>query len=145
VQIPFGAGFGSRGPAGSFGGGTSSGLNGESEPTYLLIEVGLPGLLALTGFNLILFFFSLTKIKLVPDREARIMLAAVAAPLFAIFASWFAGVATATTPGGPYLWFAAGVLSFWLLGPDREQAPARPPAVARETSDPSGWPRWSSA
>jgi hypothetical protein len=116
VEIPFGAGFGSRGPAGSFGGGGSSELNGESEPTYLLIEVGVPGLLVLLGFNLVLFFLSLTRIRLVPDRETRIMLAAVAAPLFAIFASWFAGVATAGSPGAPYLWFAAGLLSFWLLG-----------------------------
>jgi hypothetical protein len=116
-RIPFGAGFGSRGPAGSFGGGAASELNGESEPTYLLIEVGVPGLLILTGFNLVLFFLSLTRIKLVPDREARVMLAALAAPLFAIFASWFAGVSTAGTPSGPYLWFAAGVISYWLVRP----------------------------
>lgn len=119
VEIPFGGGFGSRGPAGSFEGGSSSGLNGESEPTYLLIEVGLPGLLVMTGFNLVLFLLSVTRIRFVPDRETRIMLAALAAPLFALFASWFAGVATATTPGAPYLWFAAGVLSWWLLGRER--------------------------
>lgn len=123
-DIPFGAGLGSRGPGGSFGGGSQNTLNGESEPTYLLIELGVPGLLVMLGFNLVLFYLSLTKIRLVEDRETRILLAAVAAPLFAIFAGWFAGVATATTPGAPYLWTAGGILSFWLIERRRRAAPS---------------------
>ena len=132
VKIPFGAGFGSRGPAGSFGGGKQNEFNGESEPTYLQIEVGLPGLIVMTGFNLALLFISLTRIRVVADRETRIMLAAIAAPLFALFAGWFAGVATATSPGSPYLWFAAGVLSWWLLG-GGSRAVAAKPRPLRET------------
>ena len=122
TEIPLGAGIGSKGPAGSFG-GTAGGrhLNGESEPTFLLIELGIPGLAVMLGFMLRLLYLSTTKIRRVGDRETRVLLTAVAAPLFALFATWFAGVSTATTPGAPYLWFAAGVLSYWLLGPGREQ------------------------
>ncbi|HKZ14498.1 MAG TPA: hypothetical protein VJL81_11710 [Solirubrobacterales bacterium] len=124
ADIPFGAGLGSRGPGGSFGGGSSNTLNAESEPTYLLIELGIPGLAVMLGFNLVLFYLSLTKIRLVDDRETRIMLAAVAAPLFAVFAGWFAGVATATTPGAPYLWFVGGIFAFWLVERRRRAVPS---------------------
>jgi hypothetical protein len=117
VHIPLGAGIGSKGPAGSVaGGGSGSKYDGESEPTFLLIEVGLPGLLVMLGFNLALFALSIRWIRKIGDRETRILLTAVAAPLFAIFSTWFVGVSTATTPCSPYLWFAAGILSFWLLG-----------------------------
>jgi hypothetical protein len=114
-DIPFGAGIGSRGPGGSFGGGVKSSLNGESEPTFLLIELGIPGLAVMLGFNLVLFYLSLTKIRLVEDRETRLLLAAISAPLFAMFAGWIVGVGTATTPGAPYLWFTGGIISYWLV------------------------------
>jgi hypothetical protein len=80
------------------------------------------------GLNLTLFYLSITRIRKIDDRETRILLTAIAAPLFAIFATWFVGISTATTPNAPYLWFAAGVLSFWLLGRGREemQAPSPP-------------------
>ena len=47
----------------------------------------MPGLLVMLGFNLVLFVLSFSRIRFVPDRESRIMLAAIAAPLFAMFAS----------------------------------------------------------
>ena len=125
AEIPFGAGIGSKGPAGSFtgggGGAGGAGLNGESEPTFLLIELGIPGLAVMLGFTLVLLHVSVTRIRRIGDRETRILLTAIAAPLFALFVTWFAGVATATVPGAPYLWFAAGVLSYWLLGEGRKK------------------------
>jgi hypothetical protein len=134
VQIPLGAGIGSKGPAASVAGGTEvKGLNGESEPTFLLIELGLPGFVVMLGLNLMLFYLSITRIRKIDDRETRILLTAIAAPLFAIFATWFVGISTATTPNAPYLWFAAGVLSFWLLGRGRELQAPRPPDSAAIT------------
>jgi hypothetical protein len=119
-EIPLGAGIGSKGPAAAVAGtGSGSKYDAESEPTYLLIEVGLPGLLVMIGFNLALFYLSVRRIRRVVDRETRILLTAVAAPLFAIFSTWFVGVTTATTPCAPYLWFSAGILSYWLLGQGR--------------------------
>lgn len=125
AEIPFGAGIGSKGPAASVAGtGSGSKYDGESEPTFLLIELGVPGLLVMLGFNLTLFSLSVRRIRRVADRETRILLTAVAAPLFAIFVTWFVGVTTATTPNAPYLWFAAGTLSYWLLGRARRPEPA---------------------
>jgi hypothetical protein len=144
-EIPLGAGLGSKGPAGSFGGGGSNGLNAESEPTYLLIELGIPGLAVMLGFQLALLYLCLTRIRRIPDREARVLLTAVAAPLFALFSTWFVGISTAATPGAPYLWFAAGVLSYWLLGDGyRSLVPARP-APALGAGAPAWRTQWSSA
>jgi hypothetical protein len=133
TEIPLGAGIGSKGPASSFGGGGDKrGLNAESEPTYLLIELGVPGLVVMLGFTLALLYLSATRIRRIEDRETRILLTALAAPLFALFSTWFVGISTAATPGAPYLWFAAGVLSYWLLGDGRRSltpaGPEQPPA-----------------
>ncbi|HXR31574.1 MAG TPA: O-antigen ligase family protein [Solirubrobacterales bacterium] len=116
VKYPLGSGFGRNGPAASLPGGPGPGLDSESEPTFLLIETGIPGLVVMFGFHLMLFYLAVTRIRRIRDREARILLTAVAAPLFALFVTWFVGVSTATTPGAPYLWFSAGVISFWLAG-----------------------------
>jgi hypothetical protein len=116
TQFPFGAGFGSAGPAATFGGTSPRGLDAESEPTYLLIELGLPGLVVMISFFLVLLYLSFAKIRKISDRETRILLTAVAAPLFAIFSTGVVGANTATVPDAPYLWLAAGVIGFWLLG-----------------------------
>jgi len=117
AEIPLGAGIGSKGPAAGFEGSSGGrGYDGESEPTFLLIELGIPGLVVMFGFVFKLFYLCITRIRRVGDRETRILLTALAAPLFAMFATWFVGIGTANVPGAPYLWFAAGVLSFWLLG-----------------------------
>jgi len=121
AQFPLGAGIGSNGPAASFSGGTARRLDAESEFNFLLIEVGLPGLAVMLGFNLTLLYLSITRIRRIADREVRLLLTAFAAPLFAFSATWFVGIATAASPAAPYLWLTAGVLSFWLLG-ERERS-----------------------
>src|SRR5205823_118807 len=37
------------------------------------------------------------------------------AALVALLASGLAGAATSNAPGGPFFWFAAGTLAFWLF------------------------------
>ena len=146
VKIPLGGGLGSKGPAGSFaGGGGGKGLNGESEPTFLLIEVGVPGLAVMLGFNLVLFYLSLTRIRRIGDWETRILLTGVAAALFALFATWFSGISTATVPDAPYLWLAGGILSYWLLGEGHARLKAAGQVRPRPTSEPARAPRWSNA
>ncbi len=129
VDFPLGAGIGSKGPAASFGGGANNQqrLNAESEPTYLLIELGVPGLLVLLAFNVKLFALTVRRVRRLADPELRLLLTAVAAPLFAFFATWVVGVSSATTPSSPYFWLAAGVLAYWLG--DRRSRPDAP-AVA---------------
>jgi hypothetical protein len=124
VDIPLGAGIGSKGPAGKAVGtrGAGAAFNGESEPTFLLIEAGIPGLVVMLGFMLRLMGLSLSRIRRLGDQELRLLLAGVAAPLFAIAATGFVGINTATTPTAPYLWFAAGILAFWLFPPRNAQA-----------------------
>jgi hypothetical protein len=131
-EYPLGAGIGKVGPAANSSGGPAettdsgtavnsagateiSGLDAESEPTYLLIDLGIPGLVIFTLFQLRLAALSF-RIRKVSDSELRILLAAVAGPLFAALITGFVGISSATTPNGPYIWFAGGVLSYWLIG-----------------------------
>jgi O-Antigen ligase len=140
-RYPLGAGMGKVGPASEFAsGGPSSTLNAEGEANYLVLELGLPGLLVLFGFNVRLLLLSAAGIRRLRDPELRLLLSALAAPLLALFAAWVVGVTSATTPTGPYFWFVAGALAYWLAGrsqaasarsaPTAEQGPvgaARPP------------------
>jgi hypothetical protein len=116
LEVPLGAGLGSSGPGATATGGATAGasLDAESEPTFLLIETGVPGLLVMLGLMLRLLALALRRIRPLPDGELRLLLAGVAAPLFAIVAMGAAGITTAATPISPYVWFAAGVFAWWL-------------------------------
>jgi hypothetical protein len=113
-DFPLGAGLGSVGPAGGLVENVKD-LDAENELNFLVIELGVPGLLVYVLFNLRLFALIPAGLRRVADSELRLLLAAVAAPLFGIFLSWIVGVATATSPFSPYFWFAAGTLSYWLF------------------------------
>lgn len=116
VEIPFGAGIGYVGPATVRPGRPTPYrvLDAESEPTFLLIEAGIAGLVVILGLFVKLFALSLHRIRLIEDPELRVLLAGVAAPVFAIFVTGIVGISTATTPSAPYLWFTAGILAYWL-------------------------------
>jgi hypothetical protein len=116
LQRPLGAGLGSSGPGSSATGGATAGvsLDAESEPTYLLIETGVPGLVVMLGLMLCLLVLALREIRRLPDDAVRLLLAGIAAPLFAIFATGAGGITTAATPTSPYFWFAAGIFAWWL-------------------------------
>lgn len=121
-EYPLGAGIGSVGPAaGTFGVGTKNKPSAESQFTYLIAELGIAGLLVFLAFYAHLLTVVVTRMRRVPAREQQLLLAALAAPLFAFAANWIVGVNTVSTPNAPYLWFAAGVVSYWMLthGPRR--------------------------
>jgi len=84
----------------------------------------VPGLIAMLGFNLLLLYLSVTRIRRISDREMRVLLTAIAAPLFAFLATWVVGVSTATVPAAPFMWLSAGALSYWLLGDGRRIRPS---------------------
>jgi hypothetical protein len=119
-KVPFGAGLGLVGPAATDAGGTGSNWNGESEFTYLIVEAGAAGLLVLTGFALAISRLVFTGIRRERDTETVLLLAGVAAPLFGYFVGWLVGVYSAVSVPAPYFWFAAGVLSWWLVARQRE-------------------------
>lgn len=115
VTYPLGAGIGKVGPAANSAGSTGNfGLDAESEPTYLVLDVGIPGLLVMLGFQLRLMRLSL-RIRRRKDMELRLLLAALAAPLFALFLEGWDAATTNATPNSPYLWFVGGALTYWLI------------------------------
>lgn len=124
VEYPLGAGLGSTGPASGVG-RQVAGLDGETEFTYLILEVGVIGFLAVLGFHLRLLAWCVRRIRKFADPELRALLAALAAPLFGILALYYGGPTTTSSPLAPYLWFVAGTLVYWFtsgVATERRQA-----------------------
>jgi hypothetical protein len=126
---PFGAGLGVAGPAtGTAGAPPQAGnLDAENEISFATLETGIPGMLVLVGFPVTLFLIGMRRCREEPDREARVLLAAILAPLAGILSLYVVSAATPTTPSGPYLWAAGGIVAYWLV--------ARP-AARRPTASP---------
>jgi hypothetical protein len=130
-SFPLGAGIGSVGPAaGTIGVSPKNKPSAESQFTYLIAELGIPGLIVFLAFYAHLLAVVVARLRRVRDREAQLLLAALAAPLFAFAANWIVGVNTVSTPNSPYLWFVTGVLSLWLLARAPRRVGHAPPAAS---------------
>ncbi len=127
-KIPFGAGLGTVGPAAGKAGGVVTKWDAESQFTFLIVELGVPGLLLFLAFQVALCSAVVKGLRREPDRQTVVLMAGLAAPLFAFAVNWFVGVNTTSTPNAPYLWLAAGVIAWWLV--DR-QAPVAHPEPTR--------------
>jgi hypothetical protein len=132
-DYPLGAGIGLVGPAaGVIDPPPASGLNAESQFTFFITELGIAGLLLFMGLNASLFWLLITRLRRMPYTEHVVLLAGLAAPLFAFAAIWVVGVNTTSTPNAPYFWLAAGVIAFWLASGRRvvgDPAGGRPPGT----------------
>ncbi|MEJ7783917.1 MAG: hypothetical protein WKF96_03870 [Solirubrobacteraceae bacterium] len=128
AQFPLGRGVGTVGPATAVTGQpNSTGLNSETLWNYLVIETGLAGLATILALFFRLMWLALTRTRRIVDPAMRLYLAAVAAPLFGMVFAGFGGATTIAVPFGPYLWLAAGVLSYWLITFPRSSS--RPPTA----------------
>jgi glycosyltransferase involved in cell wall biosynthesis len=136
ADYPFGHGLASGGPATGFfrGNAADATLSAESEFSFLVIEMGVLGLVVMVGFTLRLCLLALRRVRQERDPERRALLAAVFSPLFALLGLYIGGPATAGAPLGPYLWFSAGLVSFWLVERRRPrfEAVAVPTLAVRE-------------
>jgi hypothetical protein len=114
---PFGAGLGVAGPATGAGGAPpqAGNVDAENEISFATLETGIPGMLVLVGFTVALFTIAARRCHEEPDPEARVLLAAVLAPLAGILSLYVVSAATPTTPAGPYLWAAGGIVAYWLV------------------------------
>ena len=116
VDFPTGAGLGTTGPAaGALGLQNQRALDSESEISFLLIELGIAGVIVFIGFALRVMVLAVGGVRRIEDPWLRPALAAVAAPLFALFVMGFIGATSTASPAAPYIWLASGVLSFWLI------------------------------
>ncbi len=120
ITYPLGAGLATAGPAALTVQGASqltltSPPDTETEFSFLIVETGIPGLLVVTGFTLMLLLLGFRRIRQEPDHEARVLLAALIAPIAAIFALFFSSTVTPSVPVAPYLWAVGGIVSYWLI------------------------------
>lgn len=137
AAYPLGAGLATGGPASGTAGGTPlvGVVDTETEFSFLTVETGIPGMLVLTGFTVTLLVLGLRRCRYEPDREARMLLAALIAPVGAILALFFSSALTPTTPAGPYLWAVGGIVSYWLvaLPAARRRQAAENPGVVNDS------------
>ncbi len=118
ASYPLGAGLATAGPASGTapGGSKLTGvLDAENEFLFLTLETGIPGLLVLTCFTIRLVALGLLRCRHEPDPEARLLLAAIVAPVVCILVLFFSSSLTVTVPAGPYLWAAGGIVSYWFV------------------------------
>ena len=114
-QLPLGAGIGSVGPAATvIDPPPPSGLNAESQITFLIVELGIPGLIMVSYLTLTVLWLVLTRTRRLATSEEVLLVAGLAAPLFSLAALWVVGTNTTSSPTAPYFWLATGALSFWL-------------------------------
>ena len=124
---PFGFGLGTAGAASAFGGRSTElyeGHNVNSETTYNFIdkEVGLPGLIVWPATLLTMLWLAFTRIRALVDPELKLYLAAIFAPIFAMFFMSFEGPVSQSQVLAPFFWFALGVAAYWLAGPGWQAA-----------------------
>ncbi len=115
AAYPLGAGLGSVGPAGGStigGNAAAKRLNGESEITFLLVEAGIPGLLAMLALTIATVRTGI-RLRLVADPTLQRCLMALTAVLIAFFAAWFIGPITSDSPASPFFWLTSGALAYW--------------------------------
>jgi O-antigen ligase len=124
-DMPFGAGIGTVGPAAGIWDDRHEELNAESQFTFLVVEAGVPGLVLFLAFQAALCAAIVSGLRRERDPRVVVLLAGIAAPLFGYAVNWLVGVNTVSTPNAPYLWLAAGIVSFWLVA---RQRAARSPA-----------------
>jgi hypothetical protein len=125
AKWPLGSGLGSGGPAETEPGAPSPdasgvGGNAETEISLATLDTGIPGMLVIVGFTLVLLYVGLNGVPREPDRETRTLLSALIAPLAALFVLYWVSPLLATTPSGPYLFAVGGIISYWLIVRPRE-------------------------
>ncbi len=135
VTFPFGAGLGTAGPSSTAPGASELTLSGnvdtETEFSFDIVEIGIPGMLVVTGFTVMLLLIGLLRCRREPDPEARALLAAIIAPVASIFALFFSSAVTPSVPTAPYLWAVGGIVSYWLIA---RPAARRPEAAGAADS-----------
>jgi len=120
AKIPLGVGLGTVGPAAAKIGGKETNWNAESQFNFLVVEAGIPALVVFIAFQCVLCATIVRGLYREQDPQAALLMAALAAPLFGVAASWFVGVYTTVPPTAPYLWLAAGAISWWLVTRQRQ-------------------------
>ena len=131
-DYPFGDGLGVAGPAAGVSGAPAMAetVNAETEVSFLVLEVGIPGAVLLIGMTLHLGLLALRRVRTEPDTNTRLMLAGATAPIAGVLALYTVTALTPSTPVGPYLWGIAGVISYWCVTRPAElrvaQAPRSP-------------------
>lgn len=113
VKYPFGAGLGTAGPGSVTRASRNAGeLSGENSFAYLIVEVGVPGLVLIMYLLGVTFVRGRRAIRAAGARDLQVMLAGYVAFLGGCGILWFGGGVTAGPPLATLIWTVAGVISY---------------------------------
>jgi O-antigen ligase len=118
---PLGAGLGTGGSAGGFGGKQKviiegAGTSREGDLNLLVVETGVLGMGLWVVLVINVIWLAVRRLRLIADPELRSYLTAIFAAFIALTLAGFSGPSLAGTSGA-FLWFAPGVAALWLAGP----------------------------
>jgi O-antigen ligase len=116
TTYPFGAGLGTAGPGVVAAASVHAGkLDGENSYTYLIVELGLPGLLCVIALLIAAIRRGgrLVLSRVPPD--ARLYLAAVTAGLIGCTVESLDGGITSAPPESTFIWLAVGIIAAWSI------------------------------
>lgn len=112
TRYPFGAGLGTAGPGSVTGASRNAGrLSGENSFAYLIVEIGVAGMLLVLGLLVSTVVLGLRTLKRRRGEPAAAMLAGYLAFLIACSVLWLAGGVTAGPPLAPLIWTIVGVVA----------------------------------
>jgi hypothetical protein len=96
-------------------------VDAESQFAFSTVETGIAGMVLIVGFTVLLLVLGAQRLRHEPDREARVLLAALIAPIAGMLAMYYPAPLSASVPGGPYLWAVGGIVSYWLVARPAER------------------------
>jgi hypothetical protein len=123
-RFPLGAGLGTLGSASQLRAPDNRELSGETNFNYLLLELGIPGLLLAIALLVLVLGKLAGAARAAADRDAGLLLAALTAGLAGLATMWFASSVSAT-PFAGFFWVAAGVAAYWHPAVRRARKPYR--------------------
>lgn len=118
LAYPLGDGIGTTGPASgsAFGGVPTVHNNAETEFNFLIVEVGLPGLILLTVLTGRVIASGI-RLRRLPNVGVQRGLMALVAANVAMGVAWIIAPMTANSPTSPFFWFTAGAIVYWTTRP----------------------------
>jgi hypothetical protein len=137
ARAPFGVGLGRLGAAAGFGGKVKEeslekhSVGGETEYSFVLAELGLPGLLMWIALTIRMIVLMLGGLRHVVDPEIRIYLAALTSTFLAFTMIGFSGPTMESAAFGPFFWGTVGISAYWFVTMRKRVQPA-PAAAALE-------------
>lgn len=140
VAYPLGAGVGTAGPGGSIGASRTVGKNAENGINFLLLEAGIPGMLAMFGMYAAALFYGLRLTRPRAPRRDTILIGALVGPIASMALLFSSGPVMIGPPFTMYFYTAAGCIAVRVAAKRPSARPLAPATISAGASALVGQP-----